>query len=465
MNKQEFIDTIAKYVIKYAPQYEICVYSPIIAQACLESGYGTSNKVYCNGEWRHNYFGLKWRDKRYAISNDYFEEWTSEQRPDGSRYNKVDKFCKFKSIEEGVIGYFQWTNTSKYANLKGEKDPLTYLQKIKAVGYASSINYVENVYNVIKANNLTKYDKKEEVKKDTFKVHIDPGHYGATYNKNTVGLNYYESKMTWDLANYLKNELEKSGVKVTLSRNNINANPSLYDRGYGAKNCDLFLSLHSNACGTESVDYPVVYRGIDKSVADDFGIKLATLIQNLIGTKQKGKTATRSGSNGEYYGVLRGARAAGLTYYYIVEHSFHTNYNATKWLSDDSNIRRLAQEEAKLIVNYFVKKAPINTNTLTTTPEVKKYYRVRKSWEDAKSQTGAYAILENAKAQCKEGYAVYDWNGKEVYSKKTEYYTVKKGDTLSKISAKLGINWQDIAKLNNIKAPYIIYPNQKLKIK
>ena len=461
MNKTEFIDTIAKSVKKYAKQFGICVYSPIIAQACLESGYGTS-ELAVNA---NNFFGLKYRAGRCPSASGIYYKVGSEQNADGSYTSSAMQWCKFRNLDEGVKGYFEFINISRYSNLKGITDPLQYLQTIKADGYATSLKYVENVYNVIKSNNLTKYDTKEEVKKDTFKVHIDPGHYGATYNKNTVGLNYYESKMTWDLANYLKNELEKSGVKVTLSRNNINANPSLYDRGYGAKNCDLFLSLHSNACGTESVDYPVVYRGIDKSVADDFGIKLATLIQNLIGTKQKGKTSTRSGSNGEYYGVLRGARAAGLTYYYIVEHSFHTNYNATKWLSDDSNIRRLAQEEAKLIVNYFVKKAPINTNAPTTTPEVKKYYRIRKSWEDASSQIGAYALLENAKAACKEGYSVYDWNGNEVYSKKEEYYTVKKGDTLSKIGAKLGVKWQDIAKLNNIKAPYTIYVGQKLKIK
>ena len=47
-----------------------------------------------------------------------------------------------------------------------------------------------------------------------------------------------------------------------------------------------------------------------------------------------------------------------------------------------------------------------------------KYYRVRLSWADAKSQLGAYADLENAKKACKTGYAVYDWNGNEVYSNK-----------------------------------------------
>ena len=45
-------------------------------------------------------------------------------------------------------------------------------------------------------------------------------------------------------------------------------------------------------------------------------------------------------------------------------------------------------------------------------------YRVRTSWADAKTQKGAYNVLANAKAEADKwngAYAVYDWNGKEVY--------------------------------------------------
>lgn len=45
------------------------------------------------------------------------------------------------------------------------------------------------------------------------------------------------------------------------------------------------------------------------------------------------------------------------------------------------------------------------------------------------------------------------------------YYTVVSGDTLSGIAAKYNTTYQAIAALNNIKAPYVIYPGQKLKIK
>ena len=51
----------------------------------------------------------------------------------------------------------------------------------------------------------------------------------------------------------------------------------------------------------------------------------------------------------------------------------------------------------------------------TDTPTVDKYYRTRKSWADSKSQIGAYKSLENAKKEWKQGYTIYDWNGKAVY--------------------------------------------------
>lgn len=47
----------------------------------------------------------------------------------------------------------------------------------------------------------------------------------------------------------------------------------------------------------------------------------------------------------------------------------------------------------------------------------KNLYRVRKSWGDAKSQLGAFGVLENAKAMVNKnpGYKVFDHNGNVVY--------------------------------------------------
>lgn len=51
----------------------------------------------------------------------------------------------------------------------------------------------------------------------------------------------------------------------------------------------------------------------------------------------------------------------------------------------------------------------------------KKVYRVRSSWEDEKSQTGAFTILQNAVAQAqKTGQNVYDTEGNEVWTYQPE---------------------------------------------
>lgn len=51
--------------------------------------------------------------------------------------------------------------------------------------------------------------------------------------------------------------------------------------------------------------------------------------------------------------------------------------------------------------------------------ETKEMYRVRKSWEDAVLQKGAFHELENAKkcADANKGYAVFNTSGKQVYPK------------------------------------------------
>lgn len=66
--------------------------------------------------------------------------------------------------------------------------------------------------------------------------------------------------------------------------------------------------------------------------------------------------------------------------------------------------------------NAIYKKAAATTN-----PQVNAdIYRVRKSWNDANSQIGAYKELDNAKKNCPAGYTVYDNMGKSVFAPKEE---------------------------------------------
>ena len=194
MDKQSFISQVAAYVIKYAGQYGIKVHSPIIAQAILESGWGQSSLA----AKYHNYFGLKcgsaWTGKSVNMA-------TSEEYTPGVHTNIRDNFRVFDSMEEGVKGYFDFINYSRYANLKGVTDPKTYVENIKADGYATSSTYVTNLMRVINDNNLTQYDGKsatstasksvDEVAKD-----VIAGKYGNGSERKAqleaAGYNYAE---------------------------------------------------------------------------------------------------------------------------------------------------------------------------------------------------------------------------------------------------------------------------------
>ena len=187
------------------------------------------------------------------------------------------------------------------------------------------------------------------------KVCLDAGHVGSKYNQSPVVKTYYESAMVWSLHLKLKAALEARGFEVVTTRKTIDTKMDVYDRGTASKGCDVFLSLHSNACGTESVDYPVVYRAHDNlNNADAIALKIAKKIGELMGTTQAWRTATRKNSSGgEYYGVLRGARAVGTPLYLLIEHSFHTNTAAAKWLSQDGNLEKLAEAEAELLAEHY----------------------------------------------------------------------------------------------------------------
>ena len=163
MDKETFIQKVAEKVSKYAPLYGISVHSPIIAQAIIESGWGKSGLA----SKYHNYFGLKcgssWKGKSVNMT-------TKEEYKVGTITNIRDNFRVFDDFDDGIRGYFEFINTSRYANLKGVKSPEEYVRRLKADGYATSSKYVDNVMRVIRDNKLTRFDgngdgdmKKEEL--------------------------------------------------------------------------------------------------------------------------------------------------------------------------------------------------------------------------------------------------------------------------------------------------------------
>lgn len=149
--QKQFILEIAYLIQEEAKArgYKVC--SPIIAQACIESAFGTSSLGY---RW-HNYFGMKcgssWKGKSVNLS-------TKEEYTPGQLTTIRDNFRAYDSMEEGVKGYFDFISTKRYANLKDARTPKEYLEFIKKDGYATSSAYVNTNMNCISRYDLERFD-------------------------------------------------------------------------------------------------------------------------------------------------------------------------------------------------------------------------------------------------------------------------------------------------------------------
>ena len=147
---KKFINTIAPIIQEEAKKRGYLVCSPIIAQACIESAFGTSALGY---KW-HNYFGMKcgslWRGKSINLRTK--EEYNSRLVP------IRDNFRVYDSMEEGVVGYFDFISAKRYANLKTAETANEYLERIKADGYATSSAYVNTNMNCVLKYDLEEWD-------------------------------------------------------------------------------------------------------------------------------------------------------------------------------------------------------------------------------------------------------------------------------------------------------------------
>lgn len=198
------------------------------------------------------------------------------------------------------------------------------------------------------------------------KIMLDPGHAGNYFNASPVVAGYYESAMTWKLAQKLKTALEAYGFEVGLTRQTINEDPELTERGRRARGYDLFISLHSNAAANEKPDAPWMIHFLPdgKTNIDETSSVVAhvlgDVVSNVMGVSApvyytKGVDFDRDGNgylDDEYYGVLFGAKSVKVPGV-IVEHSFHTNKAAAEWLSDDKNLDKLAEAEAEALARYY----------------------------------------------------------------------------------------------------------------
>jgi hypothetical protein len=393
--EEKFINEIATLVKKYASQYEIKVHSPIIAQACLESAYGTS-ELARNAQ---NYFGLKHRKNRCPSAIGIYRKVGSEQNPDRTYTNSYMEWLRFPDMDACVKGYFDFTNTPTYKNLKNVTDPYKYLCNIKADGYATSLNYVDNLMNVIRKWNLTKFDIERDDKMSNSPLvsytKLSPNHSGQrTHSIDRI------------TPHCVVGQLTAEGIAACFpAGREASCNYGIGKDGKIAliveeKNRSWCSSSNANdqravtiECASDTTHPYAMTDAVYESL-----INLCTDIcrrngkNTLLWFADKNKTLAYTPKSNEMV---------------LTVHRWFAN----KACPGDWLYNRLG-DVAKRVTNNLQGNTQKPSNTASGA-----LYRVRKSWQDAQSQKGAFSSLANAKKCANEnpGYSVFDGSGTAVY--------------------------------------------------
>lgn len=137
-----------------------------IAQACVESAYGTS-ELAVNA---NNLFGIKassgWSGRTYTKQT---QEW------DGSKYITISAaFRAYDTMVACVEDYLtKLTTMDRYTNLVGCTDIETACRLIREDGWATSPTYTETLLSVVDKYNLTQYDTVEPESPSRQEISLD----------------------------------------------------------------------------------------------------------------------------------------------------------------------------------------------------------------------------------------------------------------------------------------------------
>lgn len=463
---------------------------------------GLTNDVYVskvdNGTWK-TADGKTFVNDRYGFG---LCQWTSEGR-------KTALLIHAKSLNKSVGDLdVQKTfipaeiATTGYANVrKAIKDKWTLEEctriickeyerpasmsgdaQTKEKAFQTRIDYARAIWNEF----FVSTSVKQEIPKKKIRIMLDAGH-DRQRNQSPVYKSYNEATFAWKLQNELKAELEKRGFEVGVTRLTQDTEMDVVERGKASKGYDVFLSLHSNACGTESVDrpvviYPVTVNGTDIEKNKELATLLADKIHTTIGTSQVGKVYTKvenydRNKNGklgddEYYGVLHGAQMVGTPYRMIVEHSFHTNLNATKWLYKDANIHTLAEAEANILSVFFalddikVDDSVVNSTVTYTVVKGDTLSKIASKFSTTVDEIMALNKFITNKNVISVGWVLtIPSKVIEVIEDSKIEYVVQKGDTLSKIAKEHGTTVLKLQAKNGVINPNKIYVGEVLTIK
>ena len=199
---------------------------------------------------------------------------------------------------------------------------------------------------------------------------LDPGHGGTdsgAENQNGIS-SESESRLTLKIANYVKQELEKSSQFVVYMTRTNDSYVGLSERvNYAAsKNADILVSLHLNSADSKTANgAEILVPGTGRynsKVAENAGQLAQDILKKLVslGLYNRGLvyrdsasgTKYPDGSTADYYAIVRQGLQAGIPSI-IVEHAFISSTVDAKFLDSEADLQKIGRADAEGIAQYF----------------------------------------------------------------------------------------------------------------
>lgn len=352
LTEQEFVSLVGSLAHEDMLQSGILA-SVTAAQACLESGYGTTVLA----TEAQNYFGMKttlsnndWKSVWDGVSK--YTKVTDEQDPDGTVHSVTADFRKYPDMLTSIQDHSCYLNGAKngsvlrYAGLSGQRDYRTAAQIIKNGGYATDIAYVDKLCNLIERWKLTQFDKMED---DAMaKLLIICGHgtnKNGSYDPGATSKWGEEATYTRELGTMIHQNIG-TALDVTMypqTQNCYSYSKAGQRPDYGAY--DFVLEIHFNAKSKADPNGDGRFTGVGgyyhpnnagRSIAD-------TIVNNIAALGFKvWQNCTSTGLLN-----LNNAQAAG-TKYFLLETAFIDDGDDMTWYN--TNKGAVAQSVANTLI-------------------------------------------------------------------------------------------------------------------
>lgn len=427
-----FINAIAPIARTLATQNGLYA-SVMIAQAALESAYGTSGLALSPN---YNLFGMKG-----TYNGNYVLMATLEDDGKGNYAQENAEFRKYPSYQESLQDYVKliknglsW-NSSFYKNV-WIANTSTYRDATAALSgtYATDTLYATKLNNLIETYNLTKYD--------------------MTNSRNSITP---KSNTTFT-----------SSDQTTISSDRASTSKNIYTIVYGdtlSKLAKKFNTTVSNLITWNHLSSDLLFVN-QKIIVNQSSqvVKLASMSTST--TSKKSETTTT-----ESYKVVKGGTLSKIAQKYKT-----TIANLKNWNNLKSNLIYVGQTlkvsspttttvKMKSVISPV---APSNSSTITykvhqgdSLNVIAKVYNVSianlKKWNDLKSDT----IYLGQKIKIKKTSSMMST---DIQTTGTKKYTVNSGDSLLVIGKVYGVSVSNLKKWNHLKSD-LIYVGQQLIVK